>query len=781
MSIISKKEEEKRIMKQLKTIICLFTLIVAFSSLSWAEEQKAVQMVVAQKEVVEETTRQEVKKDFELEEMVITGTRVETPLSEVPGSINIITAEEIKNRARLYGADEAVNTTPGVCFVRRKGIAVACPIVTVRGLQGIRRNLFLVDGLPIKDFRFVPLENVERIEVARGPFSSLYGGGAMGSVMNIITKRPPAEAVKGSAHLGFEENNTQIRNVSIAGRKGKIDFSLNARHRETDGYLTSFYSVKPRSLDPAEQTTIVTGGTETTDKTGNKRYIVGDSGKGPYQDESYDIRVGFEVTPQSYLRLNYTNSGYHGFPETGSSYLRDSNGNVIKEGVVEFQGTGMAATIEPHRFRGWEYADMIGAGRIPTQRLAFAYDHELGLGELKTLFGYSWGDGYRAMPKADNKGLLSECDEDELVAELQMNIPIANHALVIGVNLNRDKVTTRFSDLMGPWDRHGQRTKKEETHGKTSVAAVFAQGEIKIFEPLSLYLGGRYDYWKAEGSFWSPTAAINYSEETDSAVSPKIALVYKPFGSTTLRTSYGKTFRGPVADEKYRTWETPNYKSLSNPELGSETVDSWEVNIDQLIGDGIRLTATYFDNKMKDLIHRRTFADAERDAYNAEHGTDYENIDKNENIGKAESNGVELGIEIQLMSSLSAFANYTYTNSEVLENISDPESVGKKLTMTPEDMWNIGVNYIRGGFSSNLTCRYVDKAFTLSDNTDTVKEVPGSYDSRFVVDARLGYKFDLFNMETELSVYCNNLFNEEYYVSMKAPERIFGTSLNIVF
>lgn len=768
-------------MKQLKIITCLLTLVFAFSSLAWAEEKEQAKMVEAQKEVAEETTRQEIKKVFKLEEMVITGTRVETPLSEVPGSINVITAEEIKNRARLYGADEAVNTTSGVCFVRRKGLAVACPIITVRGLYGIRRNLFLVDGLPIKDFRFVPLENVERIEVARGPFSSLYGGGAMGSVMNIITKRPPVEGVEGSAHLGFEENNTQFRNVSIAGRKGKIDFSLNARHRETDGYLTSFYLVKPKPLEPGEDATVVTGYTETTDKKGNKRYMVGDSGKGPYEDESYDIRVGFEVTPQSYLRLNYTNSSYHGLPETGSSYLRDSDGNVITDGVVEFAGTGMAATIAPHRFRGWEYADMIGAGRIPTQRLAFTYDHELGLGELKTLVGYSWGDGYRAMPRADNKGLLSECDEDELVAEVQMNIPIRNHALVVGGYLNRNKAMTRFSDLMGPWDINGQRTKKEEIHGKTNVAAVFAQGKIRIVEPLNLYLGGRYDYWQAEGSLWDLTQAIDYSEETDSAFSPKVALVYKLFEATTLRTSYGTAFRGPVADEKYRTWELPHYKSLSNPKLGPETVDSWEVNIDQLVGDRIRLTATYFDNKMKDLIHLRTFSDAERDAYNAEHGTDFETVNRNQNIGKAKSSGVELGIESQLTSSLSAFANYTYTDSEVLENIGDPESVGKKLTMIPENMWNIGVNYIRGGFSSNLTGRYVDKAFTLSDNTDTVEGVPGSYDSRFVVDARLGYTFDLFRMETELSVYCNNVFDEEYYVSMKAPERIFGASLNVVF
>ncbi len=62
-------------MKQLKTIICLFTLIFAFGSLSWAEEQKEGEMIVAKKEVMEETTKEKERKEVELERITVTTTR----------------------------------------------------------------------------------------------------------------------------------------------------------------------------------------------------------------------------------------------------------------------------------------------------------------------------------------------------------------------------------------------------------------------------------------------------------------------------------------------------------------------------------------------------------------------------------------------------------------------------------------------------------------------------------------------------------------------------------
>lgn len=131
---------------------------------------------------------------FDLGEVVVTATRILTLLKDTPGSVTVITTKEIKSsKARNVG--EILEKVAGV-KIRSYGFN-GMSVISLRG-SSANQVLIMIDGRPVNlastgsvDLSQYPLEDVERIEVARGPFSALYGAGALGGVINIITKNPP--------------------------------------------------------------------------------------------------------------------------------------------------------------------------------------------------------------------------------------------------------------------------------------------------------------------------------------------------------------------------------------------------------------------------------------------------------------------------------------------------------------------------------------------------------------------------------------------------------------
>ena len=119
-----------------------------------------------------------------------------------------------------------------------------------------------------------------------------------------------------------------------------------------------------------------------------------------------------------------------------------------------------------------------------------------------------------------------------------------------------------------------------------------------------------------------------------------------------------------------------------------------------------------------------------------------------------------------------AFANYTFTKTEVLENDADPASVGKRLTLIPQDSASLGVQANSKRFFGYAAARYVGKLYGNSANLDTHDDVYGSYDPYLVVDTKVGWRFQK-NLTASVSI--TNLFDHYYYQSSIAPgRRIFG-------
>ena len=175
-----------------------------------------------------------------LSEVVVTATRVETPRAHVTKGVTVITSEEIEDR-QLKTVEEALREVPAISVVR-SGSPGSQTSIFLRGTDS-NQTLVLIDGVRIQtsttgefDFADLTTDNIERIEVVRGPQSTLYGSDAIGGVINIITKRGEGRPthtlkVEGGRHLTFREQ------LSSTGGFEFGDYSLTISRLDTDGFL----------------------------------------------------------------------------------------------------------------------------------------------------------------------------------------------------------------------------------------------------------------------------------------------------------------------------------------------------------------------------------------------------------------------------------------------------------------------------------------------------------------------------------------------------------------
>jgi len=185
-----------------------------------------------------------------LEEVVVTGTKVEVARKNVPLTVSVITSEEIEQSDESALLPVISERVPGL-FVTERGITGfgvadgSAGQINIRGLGGspTTQVLILIDGHP----QFMGMmghhlpdayvaSDVEKVEIIRGPASILYGSNAMGGVINIITKKQVEDGIKFNSRLLYGSCNTQ-KYMGKAGfmKKGfNIFGSLN--HDRTDGH-----------------------------------------------------------------------------------------------------------------------------------------------------------------------------------------------------------------------------------------------------------------------------------------------------------------------------------------------------------------------------------------------------------------------------------------------------------------------------------------------------------------------------------------------------------------
>lgn len=711
--------------------------------------------------------------DSESQEIVVTATRSAKHTADAPASVSIVDARQIEER-NIQSADEALAHLPGVHASRPGGHepSVMGTHVMLRGIPDASRTLVLVDGQTLNDpyigtvtWESVPAETIARIEVVPGPFSSLYGGSAMGGVINIITKAPAKRAV--TVRGGVGSNDFRAASVVYQDRLAPaVSIVLDYGYKQSDGFVKDLVVLGASGSGGMA----VNGATPTTDASGNVKYLVGDKGKVGWTSENVGAKLYWDIDSSSHLILGasqflYTSTDRNRY----NTYLTNAAGAPVSSGSVTLPNaarlvvresqflTGPDSEIKEYSRYSAEYEKTFANGSALKATLGFAdlplYNNYIVPGTAATLAG---GGAASRMLRPSS----------EISGGLQGSYPIsATQKLVVGLSTVKrtiDTVTYSISD----WRNAGATGPlKNLTSGEDTTYSLYAQDEIILSDRLTAYVGGRYDKWSTQGfiqQIEAPGAYRNeYEARKQSHFSPKLSLVWRPVEATTVRGSVGTSFHTPNLRDTFGWW-TPKtgYTFTPNPGLKPETVTSWELGVEQRLPSGTLLRATYFENKLKDLIYR-----TESDALMAQ-GVD--------NAGKARVKGLELEARHPLMKGLTAYVNLTLNDPKITENSAKPLTVGKIMTGTPRRMANLGIEGNHGAWSGSLGGRYVGKMYNNEENKDVISGVWGSYDAYFVTDAKVSYKV---SPMVSVSLSGSNLGDRKYFQNVLAQGRAFFAEL----
>jgi len=734
--LVSNKKIKKITLKEVSLMKRLFPSLVVFFLLGC--------IVFADEEVPE----------LNIGEVVVTATKEPVNILEAPSLISVVHDKDIEKK-NVQAVDQAVANLLGVYNRRGKGLLDTLAAVSLQGMPKQERTLVLVNGIPVNDpyfagvriFEELQPEDVERIEVARGPFSSLYGGYAMGGVVNIFTKLPEERIFRFKLGYGSSwksgEALDNLRNFYLSyGNKFSDKFRLFFSYgkRSTDGYPSGL------NVQSKQPPTDYTGWIKTTDPQGNTRYIIGDKGNNWMNNKGLNISLAYNPGEKSqiiFTRLQGEFNYGYGEPNT---YLRDKNGNPV-------WGYG---TIKEGSF-------LDGSGGYGGNVTGFTYTIG-GKVNMKISYGeFDSGDNWYITPdssatRSGGPGKLSLTNAGSKSFDAQWSFAKGSSSQwLFGLTYSRDHSDTRENKLTDWKDRYSLSDLTYQSMGKSRRFAIYLQNKIDLSEKVGLYIGGRGDWWRTYDGYVNQVGTQGYPKEyearSDFAFSPKLAIVVKRSETTYIKGSIGKAFRSPTLYELYRTWTSglTGITYAGNPGLKPEKVTSFDLSYQHFLPDG-ELCICVFRNNMSDLIYLQ---DVQK------------NLKMYNNLGKAMSEGI--GFEWRkILGKDTFFTNFTLLRSEVTENIAKPSIVGKKLTALPHKLFNIGLTGNRGRTGYSIIGQYVGKVYNNDDNTDIINGVYGSYDPYFLVNFKLTYNL---SPKGKVAFSIDNLFNRDYYYYYKAPGR----------
>jgi vitamin B12 transporter len=192
--------------------------------------------------------------------------------------------------------------------------------------------------------------------------------------------------------------------------------------------------------------------------------------------------------------------------------------------------------------------------------------------------------------------------------------------------------------------------------------ALFTKYEVVLIPNLTVNVGLRQDF----------SSLVN-----GSVTSPSVGTKYAVSDSTTLRANYIQNFRVPTIANLFNV----NPSNIGNPELKPERGDSFDIGIDQKLGNIGLARLTFFKNNVSDTIAFKRLTPP----VNGNTGTW-------ENIGLVETTGIEATLNLQVAKNIYTFVNYTANDPRIFKS-SNAAEINKELRFAGADKLNLGVSY----------------------------------------------------------------------------------------
>ncbi|MFK8018335.1 MAG: TonB-dependent receptor plug domain-containing protein [Pseudomonadales bacterium] len=514
------------------------------------------------------------------DETVSISTGTNKPIRLAPSVATVITQEDIE-RLGAVTLDEILETVPGL-HVSVSKTSKLNSVYSIRGIHTARNAqvLVLIDDLPIRQVYgggrpsnfLLPVENIKRIEIVRGPGSAVFGADAFAGVINVITKgAAELDGLRGSVKLGsFNTENYALQYGKIFDNEWQIAFSIE--HANSDGDddriverdIQSFFDSFPTTLANASQ---APGSLST-------QYSVNNIKLG-LRNENWDIAwhswmqsdAGLgQGGAQALDSVGSVDAEYHSISASYSAKLTDN---------FSYKAKVWASLYDEENF-----TVLFPAGaRIPVDEVG-----NLDFGGRVVLFS----DGVIGTPSGQ---------ENRYAAEL------------IGSYSGWKKHDVR---LAAGFERQTGEATESKNFGEGAVVGIpdvitgeltnvtnteFVYADIEAREIAFVSIQDNWAFLKD----WELTVGVRYDNYSDfgGTVNPRAALVWATSYSLTTKLLYGRAFRAPSNAELFAI---NNPVILGNPDLEPETTDTIELAFDYRFSSNLSTKLNFFWYEIDDAI-----------------------------------------------------------------------------------------------------------------------------------------------------------------------------------
>lgn len=505
---------------------------------------------------------------YSFDEVVVTATRTENDVKKVPASTQVITQEDIK-RSGATSVRNALSMYANI-FQKSKVRGGGHDII-IRGME-TKHSLVMVNGRRISNeadanglgnamsLDRININDVEKIEIVRGPSSALYGSEAMGGVLNIITK--PSKEQTLLTGLEHTSEDTSHWWHADTGRIGNFSMTLDAR----------FNKINRSMLDTATESD-------------------------PYGTaQTYNASLNYYVNDHSYVNAYMDYYSQHLKTDTGTPTMKPitlttSNGAMSLSGQAMLEGTGSKAYKQKNYGISWNGKTDKNDWQIQAYMSKFNWSTTSNTKVLGSIPPAGMEKMFNAMLQKKNTYDFNHDEHNMWAIEGRDSLRVNDHHRVtFGAEYVKDKVAGT-----------GLGSNGDGVHSITENGKTKSSSE-KTLSSYAAYLQDEIEYGK-----WFIVPAIRYDHHSayGSHTSPKIGVTYNATDHFRIKANYGDGFKAPSVSQLFYDLDMrmgPSYVHLTgNPNLKPEKSKSWDLGVEAEFGKGYG-SLTYFDNDVDNLI-----------------------------------------------------------------------------------------------------------------------------------------------------------------------------------
>ncbi len=647
------------------------------------------------------------------------GTKTETPILEVPQTVNVITRREMDQRGAT-DFNSIVSYTPGIRAIDYPG-GQGAPDIYLRGFRAFNLFSMYKDGLRSGFNQYdtdVEQYALEQIDVLKGPSSVLYGQGAPGGIVNMTTKRPtetPLHEVE-TQYGSFNRKQVAADFAGPLNSDGTVLYRLTGLYRDSDTQIDHspddrFYIAPAVTFKPDDATSLtILGSYQKTKKGGGEQSLPMVGTIYPYTTRSGRFPSSLFLGEPGVTHYDVANTsiGYDYMHEFDSGWTFKQNARYM-HADVDYISSGYRSFTDTTATFGFQDRPKSTNGYLIDNNLSGTVESGPITHEILVGLDYGYYDG-----KESRRGGANHT--------VDINNPVYGAPVVWNPLLTTD------------------------TRSKVSQIGLYAQDQLKL-DNWVLTLGGRFDHVKnTEYNYYSNTVYASpdqVAELSSNAFTGRVGLGYlfdngfAPYVSyaTSFQPSSGTDFNGKMFE----------------PTTG----DQWEAGIkyQPTAWNGF-LSASVFQITQQNV----TTTDPLHSGYSVQEG-------------EVRSRGFELEAKTELADGLSLTAGYAYTDARVTKdnaNASGVSKVGTRMPSVPYHQASLWMDYAfqqeaLAGLTVGAGVRYVGSSMAvINTTTGSQVKVPGYT----LLDAAISYDFGAHNQDLKglsLKLAGTNLTDEKYF------------------